>query len=46
MLSTWVPEGAKTWIDPEGYRSFIAGKKRAFEDEVDEEIGVPKPAAR
>jgi metallo-beta-lactamase class B len=35
-------EGIKAWIDPEGYRRFIAGKKRAFEDEVDEELGVPK----
>jgi metallo-beta-lactamase class B len=35
-------EGVKAWIDPEGYRRFIAGKKRAFEDEVDEELGVPK----
>lgn len=32
-------EGVKAWIDPEGYRRFIAGKKRAFEDEVDEERG-------
>jgi metallo-beta-lactamase class B len=35
-------EGVKAWVDPEGYRRFIAGKKRAFEDEVDEELGVPK----
>jgi metallo-beta-lactamase class B len=35
-------EGMKAWIDPEGYRRFIAGKKRDFEDEVDEEIGVVK----
>lgn len=35
-------EGANAWIDPEGYRRFVAGKKRAFEDEVDEEMGVPK----
>jgi metallo-beta-lactamase class B len=35
-------EGISAWIDPEGYRRFIAGKKRAFEDEVDEELGVPK----
>jgi metallo-beta-lactamase class B len=38
-------EGVKAWIDPEGYRRFIAGKKRAFEIEVDEELGVPKSAA-
>jgi len=40
-------EGAKAWVDPEGYRQFIAGKRRAFEDEVDLEFGVkarePKP---
>ena len=39
-------EGVKAWIDPEGYRRFIAGKKRAFEDEVDQELGVPKGAAK
>ncbi len=35
-------EGVKAWIDPEGYRRFISDKKRAFEDEVDGELGVPK----
>jgi metallo-beta-lactamase class B len=30
------------WIDPEGYRRFVSRKKRAFEDEVDAELGVPK----
>jgi metallo-beta-lactamase class B len=39
-------EGVNAWIDPEGYRRFIAGKKRAFEDEVDEELGAPKTAAK
>lgn len=39
-------EGVNAWIDPEGYRRFIAGKKRAFEDEVDEELGVPKAASK
>jgi metallo-beta-lactamase class B len=39
-------EGVKAWIDPEGYRRFIAGKKRAFEDEVDEELGVSKAVAK
>jgi metallo-beta-lactamase class B len=39
-------DGIKAWIDPEGYRRFIAGKKRAFEDEVDEELGVPKASAK
>lgn len=33
-------EGASAWVDPEGYREFIAGKRRAFEDEVDLELGV------
>ena len=33
-------EGVNAWIDPEGYREFIAGKRRAFEDEVDRELGV------
>lgn len=35
-------EGVNAWIDSEGYRRWIAGKKRAFEDEVDEELGVAK----
>jgi metallo-beta-lactamase class B len=35
-------EGENAWIDPEGYRRFIAGRKRAFEDEVDAEMGAPK----
>jgi len=33
----------RTRIDPEGYRRFVAGKKRAFEDQVDLEMGVKKP---
>jgi metallo-beta-lactamase class B len=37
-------EGVAAWVDPEGYRRFIAGKKRAFEDEVDKEMGVSKAA--
>jgi len=32
----------KAWIDPEGYRRFIAEKKRAFEDQVDLEMGAKK----
>ena len=36
-------EGVNAWIDPEGYRRFIATNRRAFEDEVDLEMGV-KPA--
>jgi metallo-beta-lactamase class B len=39
-------EGVNAWIDPEGYRRFVAGKKRAFEDEVDLEMGVPKAASK
>ncbi len=39
-------EGVKAWIDPEGYRRWVADKKRAFEDEVDEELGVPKSQAK
>lgn len=36
-------EGVKAWIDPEGYRRFIAHKKHAFEQQVDEEMGFAKP---
>jgi metallo-beta-lactamase class B len=39
-------DGVNAWVDPEGYRRFVAGKKRAFEDEVDLELGVPKSAAK
>jgi metallo-beta-lactamase class B len=39
-------EGIRAWIDPEGYRKFIAGKRRAFEDEMDEELGVTKPGGK
>jgi metallo-beta-lactamase class B len=40
-----ITEGVKAWIDPEGYRRWVSGKKRAFEDEVDSEMGVAaKPA--
>jgi metallo-beta-lactamase class B len=35
-------EGVAAWVDPEGYRRFIAAKRRAFEDEVDKELGVSK----
>jgi metallo-beta-lactamase class B len=33
-------EGAKAWVDPEGYRRFVARYKRNFEDQVDLELGV------
>lgn len=39
-------EGVQAWIDPEGYRRFVAGRKRAFEDQVDLERGVKKPEER
>ena len=39
-------EGINAWVDPEGYRRFVAGKKRDFEDQVDEEMGVAKATAR
>jgi metallo-beta-lactamase class B len=33
-------EGVNAWVDPEGYRQFVASKRRAFEDEVDAEMKV------
>ena len=39
-------EGAQAFVDPEGYRRFVANQKRAYEDEVDREMGVPKPAPK
>lgn len=38
-------EGVKAWMDPEGYRRFVAGRKRSFEDEVDKELGAPSKLA-
>ena len=35
-------EGPKAWVDPEGYREWVASKRRAFEDEVDVEMGAKK----
>lgn len=37
-------EGVNAWIDPEGYRRWVASKKRVFEDQVDKEIGLPTPS--
>jgi metallo-beta-lactamase class B len=34
-------EGVNAWVDPEGYRRFVAGKRRAFEDKVDDETKEP-----
>ena len=39
-------EGVSAWVDPEGYRQFIASKRRAFEDEVDAEMGVKKASPK
>lgn len=39
-------EGVNAWVDPEGYRRFIASKRRAFEDQVDLEMGVKKEASK
>jgi metallo-beta-lactamase class B len=38
-------EGVNAWVDPEGYRRFVAANKRAFEDEVDLEMGAPPKRA-
>jgi metallo-beta-lactamase class B len=35
-------EGVAAWIDPEGYRRWVAGRKRDFEDEVDAEAGLTR----
>jgi metallo-beta-lactamase class B len=32
-------EGVAAWMDAEGYRRWVASKKRAFEDQVDKELG-------
>ena len=35
-------EGVRAWVNPEEYRQFVARQKRAFEDEVDLELGSSK----
>lgn len=35
-------EGIQAWLNQEEYRRFVAGQKRAFEDQVDLEMGVKK----
>jgi metallo-beta-lactamase class B len=35
-------EGVRAWVNPEEYRQFVARQKRAFEDEVDLELGASK----
>ncbi len=42
----WQYVGDVPWIDPEGYRRWVAGKKRAFEDQVDKEMGAPQSAPK
>jgi metallo-beta-lactamase class B len=37
--------GVQAWVDPEGYRRFIAGKRKAFEDEVEAEMAAPPPTS-
>jgi metallo-beta-lactamase class B len=39
-------EGVSAWVDPDGYRRFVAGKKRAFEDEIDLETGDAPQAGK
>jgi metallo-beta-lactamase class B len=34
--------GVQAWVNPEEYRQFVAKQKRAFEDEVDLEMGIKK----
>lgn len=36
-------EGVNAWVDSEGYRRWVASKRRAFENEVDREKGAVKP---
>jgi metallo-beta-lactamase class B len=33
-------EGVRAWVNPEEYRRFVAGQQRAFEEQVDLELGV------
>lgn len=38
-------EGVQAWVDPEGYRQFVAAKRRAFEDEAALELAAVRPAS-
>ncbi|KQY28877.1 subclass B3 metallo-beta-lactamase [Caulobacter sp. Root1455] len=33
-------QGVAAWVDPEGYRRYIAAQRQAFEDEMNRELGV------
>ena len=37
-------QGVAAFVDSEGYRHFVSKQRRAFEDEVDEELRPPPPA--
>jgi metallo-beta-lactamase class B len=37
-------EGVAAWVDPEGYRQFVAAKRRAFEDEMDVQMELDPTA--
>lgn len=39
-------EGLKAWMDPEGYRRWVAEKKRDFENEVDKELDAKASAPK
>lgn len=37
-------EGVRAWVDPEGYRRFVAGQREKFEEVVNKEMGTPARA--
>jgi metallo-beta-lactamase class B len=39
-----VQEGAKAWVDPEGYRRYVADQREKFEAVVNIEMGAPPKA--
>ena len=39
-------EGVAAWVDPEGYRHYVAGERKKFEAAIDTELGVPRSRAR
>ncbi len=38
-------EGVSAWVDPEGYRKFVATQRRAFEDQMDKEMAPARKSA-
>jgi metallo-beta-lactamase class B len=45
-LARTAKDGAKAWVDPEGYRKWVAAKKEAFEAAAEKERAAPAPGGK